>query len=63
MGAFEFAVVAALRAAQLARGCLPRVEGDHNNAVLARREVAEGKVTPSAYASADPPDANHQRAS
>lgn len=44
MGAFEFVAVAALRAAQLARGCRPRVDGDHTIAVLARREVAEGKV-------------------
>jgi DNA-directed RNA polymerase subunit K/omega len=50
MGAFEFAVVAALRAAQLARGCRPRVDGDHTNVVLARREVAEGKVTPTVNA-------------
>ena len=45
MGAFEFVVVAALRTAQLKRGCLPRVDGDHTHAVLAQREVAEGKVT------------------
>jgi DNA-directed RNA polymerase subunit K/omega len=44
MGAFEFVAVAALRAAQLARGCRPRVDGDHTKAVLAQREVAEGKV-------------------
>ena len=44
MGTFEFVAVAALRAAQLARGCRPRVEGDHTTAVLAQREVAEGKV-------------------
>jgi DNA-directed RNA polymerase subunit K/omega len=44
MGAFEFVVVAALRSAQLTRGCSPRVDGDHTTAVLAQREVAEGKV-------------------
>ena len=44
MGAFEFVAVAALRAAQLARGCRPRVGGDHTTAVFAQREVAEGKV-------------------
>ena len=43
-GTFEFLAVAALRAAQLARGCRPRVAGDHTTAVLAQREVAEGKV-------------------
>jgi DNA-directed RNA polymerase subunit K/omega len=46
MGAFEFVAVSALRAAQLMRGCSPRVDGDHTTAVLALREVAEGKVTP-----------------
>jgi DNA-directed RNA polymerase subunit K/omega len=50
MGAFEFAVVAALGAVQLERGCRPRVDGDHTTAVLARREVAEGKVIPTAAA-------------
>jgi hypothetical protein len=59
MGAFEFAVVAALRAVQLARGCRPRVDGDHTNAVLARLEVAEGKVTPMANATGEPPDPDH----
>jgi DNA-directed RNA polymerase subunit K/omega len=46
MGAFEFVVVAALRAAQLTRGCRPKVDGDHTTAILAQREVAEGKVSP-----------------
>jgi DNA-directed RNA polymerase subunit K/omega len=53
MGAFEFVAIAARRAAQLARGCRPRVEGDHSTAVLARREVAEGKVTRTADVSAE----------
>lgn len=44
MGSFEFVAIAALRAAQLARGCRPRVTGDHTTAVFAQREVAEGKV-------------------
>lgn len=44
MGALEFVAIAALRAAQLTRGCLPRVDGHHTIAVLAQREVAEGKV-------------------
>jgi DNA-directed RNA polymerase subunit K/omega len=54
MGAFEFAAVAALRAAQLARGCRPRVDGAHTTAVLARREVAEGKVVPMPAAALPP---------
>jgi hypothetical protein len=45
IGSFEFVRIAALRAAQLSRGCRPRVEGDHTVAVFAQLEVAEGKVT------------------
>jgi DNA-directed RNA polymerase subunit K/omega len=41
---FEFAVLAGLRAGQLARGCTPRVEGDQKITVTAQMEVAEGKV-------------------
>ena len=44
IGAFQFAVLASLRAAQLCRGCLPRVEGDHCRAVMAQMEVADGRV-------------------
>jgi hypothetical protein len=44
VGAFQFAVVAGLRAAQLARGCTPRVDGSHKIAVTAQMEVAERKV-------------------
>jgi DNA-directed RNA polymerase subunit K/omega len=46
MGSFEFAVVASLRAAQLARGCTPRVAESHTTAITAQLEVAEGKVKP-----------------
>lgn len=53
MGSFEFVAVAALRAAQLARGCSPRVDGDHSTAVRAQREVAEGKVVRLASVPAD----------
>jgi DNA-directed RNA polymerase subunit K/omega len=42
--AFEFAVVSGLRAAQLLRGCAPRVEGTHKPIVTAQLEVAAGKV-------------------
>jgi DNA-directed RNA polymerase subunit K/omega len=49
MGSFEFVAIAALRAVQLSRGCRARVEGDHTTAVLAQREVAEGKVTRAAH--------------
>jgi len=44
MNTFEFVVLSALRAAQLQRGCLPRVEPSPKNAVTAQHEVAEGKV-------------------
>ncbi|HVH63527.1 MAG TPA: hypothetical protein VNA65_07995, partial [Candidatus Dormibacteraeota bacterium] len=44
MNAFEFAVVAGLRAAQLHRGCTPRVDGSPKLAVTAQHEVAKRKV-------------------
>ena len=44
LGAFEFVVLATLRAAQLTRGCQPRVDGTHKAIVTAQIEVAEGKV-------------------
>jgi hypothetical protein len=44
MGAFEFVVLAKLRAGQLMRGCLPRSAGTHKAIVIAQLEVAEGKV-------------------
>ena len=43
-GAFEFAVVSSLRAAQLIRGCIPRVESTHKLIMTAQLEVAAGKV-------------------
>lgn len=46
MNAFEFAVVSGLRAAQLHRGCTPRVEQSEKVAVTAQHEVAQGKVLP-----------------
>jgi DNA-directed RNA polymerase subunit K/omega len=45
LGAFQFVVLAALRAAQLTRGCSPRVEGTHKAIVIAQAEIAQGKVT------------------
>lgn len=41
---FEFAVVSSLRAAQLMRGCIPRVESGHKVIVTAQLEVIAGKV-------------------
>jgi DNA-directed RNA polymerase subunit K/omega len=51
INAFEFAVLAGLRAAQLARGCTARVAGGHKFTVTAQIEVAEGKIV-----RAHPPD-------
>ena len=56
MGVFEFVAVAALRVAQLARGCRPRVDGDHTKAVFAQLEVAEGKVARAATVEGQPHD-------
>lgn len=44
MGRFQFVVLSTLRAAQLIRGCRPRIEGIHKKTVTAQAEVAEGKV-------------------
>jgi DNA-directed RNA polymerase subunit K/omega len=41
---FEFVVIAALRAAQLQRGCVPRVLGSHKKTTLAQMEIVAGKV-------------------
>ena len=48
IGAFEFAIVSGLRAAQLTRGCTPRVLGIHKVAVMAQMEVAARVVVRSA---------------
>lgn len=45
VNAFEFVVVAALRAKQLMRGCTPRVPASVKAVITAQHEVAEGKVT------------------
>jgi DNA-directed RNA polymerase subunit K/omega len=46
MNAFEFVVLSGLRAAQLHRGCSPRVEQAPKVAVTAQQEIAERKVVP-----------------
>jgi DNA-directed RNA polymerase subunit K/omega len=48
LSAFEFAVLAGLRAAQLARGCTPRVTCAPKIAVTAQIEIAERKVVQTA---------------
>ena len=42
--AFEFVVLSGLRAAQLMRGCTPRVVSSHKVITTAQMEVAEWKV-------------------
>lgn len=42
--AFEFVVMSGLRAAQLMRGCTPKVESTHKVIMTAQIEVAERKV-------------------
>jgi DNA-directed RNA polymerase subunit K/omega len=44
MEAFEFAVVAALRAQQLMQGCTPHVDGRFKATTLAQMEVSAGKI-------------------
>jgi DNA-directed RNA polymerase subunit K/omega len=44
MNAFEFSVLSGLRAAQLRRGCTPRVAQSEKVAVTAQHEVAQLKV-------------------
>lgn len=46
VGTFEFVILATLRAAQLMRGCRPRVDGVHKATVIAQLEVSAGKVMP-----------------
>ena len=44
MGKFEFIVLSSLRAAQLIKGCTPRVPVSHKRTTTALHEVAGGKV-------------------
>ena len=44
MTGFEFAVMSGLRAAQLLRGCTPRVASTHKLIVTAQMEVAAGLI-------------------
>jgi hypothetical protein len=44
VNAFEFVVLAALRAQQLLAGSVPRMEGDHSAATMAQMEVAGGCI-------------------
>lgn len=53
MNAFEFSVLSGLRAAQLHRGCTPRVPRSLKVAVTAQQEVAERKVVRSVTPATD----------
>lgn len=53
IGAFEFVILSALRAAQLMRGCIPKVERAHKVTTTAQWEVAAGKIV-NTYGSATP---------
>jgi len=46
IGRFEFVILAALRAAQLLRGCPPKLEVDidHKATTTAQLEIASGRV-------------------
>ncbi len=44
INAFEFVVLSSLRAAQLIRGCTPRVDTVQKTIMTAQLEVAAGKV-------------------
>ncbi len=47
IGAFEFVILAALRTAQLTRGCVPKVDdGPHRRTVIAQLEVSAGLIAP-----------------
>jgi hypothetical protein len=54
IGRFEFARLAALRTAQLMRGCTPRVPACGKLTTTAQREIAGGKVCGLARPARDP---------
>ena len=57
IGAFQFVILASLRAVQLTRGCRPRVDGVHKHTVMAQLEVSQGKVMQAALdTTLSPPD-------
>ena len=54
MNQFEFVIVSGLRAAQLMKGCTPRVAQSHKPITTAQREVVEGRIVVSWKAAAKP---------
>lgn len=53
VGAFEFVVMSSQRAAQLMRGCRPKIETIHKNTITAQLEVAQGSISPQAGSASD----------
>ena len=60
--AFELVRVAALRAAQLMRGCRPRVTASHKAILTAQLEVLAGKVRAEPRVNGAPAKINHEPA-
>ena len=56
LGAFQFVVLASLRAAQLVRGCTPRVARAHKHTITAQLEVAAEMVRQSPAVLPVPPE-------
>ena len=54
MEAFEYVVMATLRAQQLMKGCVPHLEGHHKATTMAQMEVAAGKIVGAMRAIPDP---------
>lgn len=44
IGTFEFIILSSLRAAQLMRGCTPRIPTTHKRMMTAQLEVAAGEI-------------------
>lgn len=44
IGTFEFIVLSSLRAAQLMRGCTPRISAPNKRMVIAQLEIAAGEI-------------------
>ncbi len=44
IGRFEFVILSALRAAQLLRGCPPKIDVEHKATITAQLEISSGKV-------------------
>jgi DNA-directed RNA polymerase subunit K/omega len=44
VNAFEFVILAALRAQQLMKGCVPLLSGEHKATTMAQMEVLAGKI-------------------